>query len=252
MFGEVVRVIVPHVVNKDPLARTFLQARKALTTQQSKPIERETANTAQADFGGMVYQVIVPAYTVMFAFFLINIMARSFISEAANGTLRRLHAAPIGIGQLLIGKTVPFLIVSIVQGLLLFLFGKLLFGMSWGVQPWLLLPVIVCTSLAATTLGLLTAVLVRTDAQVSAYANLLVITLAGLSGCFMPREWLPEMMRQVSLAIPHAWSLIAYDQILNSPNPNLLRIGLCCLMLIVFSAVFFAFGCQRFRRLAVE
>jgi len=252
VLGEVVRVIVPHVVSQDPLARTFLQARKALTTQQSKPIERETANTAQSDFGGMVYQFVVPAYAVLFAFFLINIMARSFISEAANGTLRRLHAAPIGIGQLLIGKTVPFLIVSIVQGLLLFLFGRLLFGMSWGVQPWLLLPVIVCTSLAATTLGLLTAVLVRTDAQVSAYANLLVITLAGLSGCFMPREWLPEMMRQVSLAIPHAWSLIAYDQILNSPNPNLLRIGLCCLMLIGFSAVFFVFGCQRFRRLAAE
>ena len=44
--------------------------------------------------------------------------------------------------------------------------GKLLFGMSWGNAPWLLLPVIVCTSMAATALGLLVATILLFPAWV--------------------------------------------------------------------------------------
>ena len=79
-----------------------------------------------------MYQELVPSYTVMFVFFLVNIMARSFIRERDEGTLIRLRAAPVSVVSLLVGKTTPFFIVSVVQCTLLFVFGKLLFGMSWG------------------------------------------------------------------------------------------------------------------------
>ncbi len=194
-----------------------------------------------------VYQTIVPGYTVMFAFFLVNIMARSFITERELGTLSRLRIAPISAVDVLLGKTLPFLIISLTQTIVLFLFGRLLFGMSWGTQPLLLLPVVFCTSLAATGLGLLIATLVRTDSQVSAYANFLVITLAGISGCFMPRDWLPVTMQNVSLATPHSWALIAYGQALTNDSPSLAVIAQSCAMLCAFSGVFFLAGCWRFR-----
>jgi ABC-2 type transport system permease protein len=194
-----------------------------------------------------VYQTIVPGYTVMFAFFLVNIMARSFITERELGTLSRLRIAPISAVDLLLGKTLPFLVISLTQTVVLFLFGRLLFGMSWGSQPWLLLPIVFCTSLAATGLGLLIATLVKTDSQVSAYANFLVITLAGISGCFMPRDWLPVTMQNVSLATPHSWALIAYGQALTNDSPNLGVIARSCGMLCAFAGVFFLTGCWKFR-----
>jgi ABC-2 type transport system permease protein len=183
----------------------------------------------------------------MFVFFLVNIMARSFLGERSLGTLRRLQMAPIRSSDVLLGKTVPFFVVSLIQTGLLFLAGRLLFGMSWGHRPLLLIPVIVCTSLAATMLGLLTATLVKTDSQVSAYANIVVITMAGISGCFMPREWLPEVMQQVSLATPHAWALMAYDQLLSREFVDLRLVGQCCLALLGFAVVFFTLGWCRFR-----
>lgn len=194
------------------------------------------------------YQFLVPGFTVMFVFFLVNIMARSFLHERELGTLRRLRLAPIRPASLLLGKTIPFFIISLVQTALLFVFGRILFGMSWGPQPWHLVPVIVATSLAATALGLLVATLVRTDAQVSAYANLVVIGLAGISGCFMPREWLPEVMRDASLATPHAWALIAYHQLLVRETPNLGTVYASCGWLIAFTVLFSALGAWRFRR----
>src|SRR5581483_5055497 len=96
--------------------------------------------------GNIIYQTLVPNFMVMFAFFLVNVMANSFITERKLGTLRRMQVSRVGPGQLLWGKTWPFLIVSVVQSILLFISGKLMFGMSWGTYPATLLPVILATS----------------------------------------------------------------------------------------------------------
>jgi ABC-2 type transport system permease protein len=197
--------------------------------------------------GNTTYEEIVPSYTVMFVFFLVNLMGRSFIAEREIGTLRRLRAAPISGWSILLGKTLPFLTVSLIQTAILFLAGKLIFGMSWGTAPWMLLPVIVATSCAATGLGLLIATLVKTESQVSAYATFTVIILAGVSGCFMPRKWLPDVMQQISLATPHAWALIAYDELLSAPSPSVAIVWQCVGMLLAFAAGFFILGGWRFR-----
>lgn len=194
-----------------------------------------------------VYQEVIPGYTVLFVFFLINVMARSFIHESALGTLRRLRIAPVRPTSLLVGKTLPFLFVSLVQTALLFLFGKLIFGMDWGPKPGLLIPVIFCTSLAATSLGLLVATLVTTESQVSAYANLVVITTGLISGSMFPRDWLPDVMKSISLITPHSWALMAYDQLLSvKQSPDVAIIMQCCVALIGFTLLFFAIGTVRF------
>jgi ABC-2 type transport system permease protein len=97
-------------------------------------------------------------------------------------------------------------------------------------------------------MGLLIATLVRTDSQVSAYANFLVITLAGISGCFMPRDWLPAIMQSVSLATPHAWSLIAYHEALTSQTPNITEIGKACGVLTLYAAILSTLGCWKMQR----
>jgi ABC-2 type transport system permease protein len=88
---------------------------------------------------------------------------------------------------------------------------------------------------------------IRTDSQVSAYGNSLVILLAGISGCFMPRRWLPELMQDVSLATPHAWALIAYDEILGHANVLRMEVAKSCVSLVGFAMLFFLVGWLRFR-----
>ncbi len=197
-----------------------------------------------------IYDRLVPGFTVMFTFFLVNVMARSFIAERDLGTLRRLRIAPLTPAGLLIGKTLPYLLVSLLQSATLFVFGRLTYGMTWGEQPLLLLPIIFCTSLAATSLGLLIATSVRTDSQVASYSNLIVISTAGIGGCFVPRDWMPELMKEISVITPHSWSLIAYLEAMTNPQPDVAVIAQSCLVLLGFSALFFAAGCWRFRSLA--
>ena len=220
-----------------PSERT--QAEQTQAGQQKSETDREKSDA---------YRQLVPGFTVMFVFFLVNIMARSFIHERQLGTLNRLRIAPLSPSSLLIGKTAPFFIISLIQTAVLFLAGRFVWGMTWGVQPWLLLPVMVTTSLSATALGLLVATLVRTDSQVSAYANVVVITMAGISGCFMPRDWLPESIQLLSLSTPHAWALIGYHEILSAEAPSLGVVTQSCGILLGFSLLFFLLGCLRFGR----
>ena len=255
VFTKVMQTIAGPVIKKNTkLARQILLARSKSAGDPEDEVVPDDSGDMSADlpsgaknFNSIVYQTVVPGYTVMFVFFIVTFMARSFIGERDLGTLNRLQLAPVSRAGIMIGKTVPFLIISLVQTALLFLAGRMLFGMEWGARPWLILPVMLCTSLAATSLGLMVAAIVRTEAQVSAYGNFLVLTMAGISGCMMPRNWQPEWMQQVGLVTPHSWALIAYDQILNRPSPEIAVVSKCCLILLAFAAAYFSIGWWRSR-----
>ena len=75
----------------------------------------------------------------------------------------------------------------------------------------------------------------------------LVVAPPMSSGCFMPREWLPEIMLKISLITPHAWSLMAYEQLLARQFVDVTVVRHCCLMLLTYSAIYFALGWWRFR-----
>ncbi|MFQ5731095.1 MAG: ABC transporter permease, partial [Planctomycetaceae bacterium] len=124
-----------------------------LRTESVELLPETPDDDAESGGDANVYQVLIPSYTVMFVFFLVNIMARSFLQERDLGTLRRLRMAPISAAGLVAGKTIPFLVISLVQTGLLFVAGKLLFRMTWGPVPWMIIPVIFATSLSAVGLG---------------------------------------------------------------------------------------------------
>ena len=69
--------------------------------------------------GTIRYQVLVPSYTVTFAFFLVLTVGWLFVAERRHGTLVRLRAAPLARWQILLGKLIPCLVVSLFQGFFL-------------------------------------------------------------------------------------------------------------------------------------
>ena len=206
---------------------------------------QDEGGTGLLRHGAARYQVLVPSYTVMFAFALTLVVGWLFVSERRRGTLKRLRAAPVTRGALLLGKFLPSMLLAVFQGVFLLAAGKLVFGMAWGPASWPvagqalgLLPVVLTTALAAMGLAMLVAAAARTEMQVAIYGSVLVLALGLISGCVVPREWMPEQARQVSLVTPHAWALDAYRQLLLSPDPNLTVVARSCLVLSAFGAGF--------------
>ena len=195
------------------------------------------------------YQTLVPSYTVTFAFFLVLTVGWLFVAERRHGTMVRLRAAPISRGQVLLGKMIPCFAISLVQGFTLLLCGKLVFGMSWGAEPWMLVPIVFTTSFAAVGLAMLVAGLAKTETQVAVYGTLLVLVLAGLSGSMMPREMMPEGMREISRVTPHAWALNAYEQVLHPDKPAVDHavVWQACGVLVLFGVAFNALAWWRLK-----
>lgn len=208
-----------------------------LTKSQSKETSKDNVSEYKPEGalpkrGDLRFQVLVPGYAVTFAFFLVLTVGWQFVAERRQGTMVRLRAAPITRFDLLAGKSIPSLMISLFQGFFLMSAGWLIFGMSWGERPEWMLAVIVSTSIAATGLSLLIASLAKTETQVAVYGTLTVLVLAGIGGSMMPRELMPETMRMVSHITPHAWALDAYQQLLINPEPNINIVSTACLVLV--------------------
>src|SRR5688500_17218805 len=182
--------------------------------------------------GAIRYQLLVPSYLVMFAFFLILTVGWLFVSERRQGTMKRLRAAPVRRGAIVVGKLIPCLVLSLFQGFFVLLAGWAIFAMSWGPHPGWLALVVVATSLAAMGLAMLVAAVARTETQVVIYGTLLVLVLAALSGSLMgDRSLMPEQMQTLSRITPHAWALDAYRQLLTNPVPDLTKVAIACVVL---------------------
>jgi ABC-type multidrug transport system permease subunit len=218
----------------------------ALTKEREIVTDKSGNNVAFAEDGngwlkrgGSRYQLLVPSYLVMFAFFLVLTVGWLFVAERRQGTMKRLVVAPLTKVEILIGKMLPCLFLSLFQGFFLLGAGKLLFDMSWGSQPLWLIPVVIATSFAAIGLAMLVASVARTETQVAIYGTLLVLVLAGLSGCLMAgRSFMPEQMQRLSRLTPHAWALDAYLQLLTNPAPVMETVYLACAVLIGFGLGF--------------
>jgi ABC-2 type transport system permease protein len=197
--------------------------------------------------GGEHYKHLVPMFVVMFVFFLVLIAGWVFVAERRQGTLRRLHTAPLTRGHILMGKMVPCFALSVGQTLFLLLASRVLFDVRWGPAQWplaeqiaWLLPVVLCTSLAAMGLALLIASVARSELQVAIYGGVLVLVLAVVGGCVLPREMMPEATQFVTRLTPQGWALEAYRELLGGSanyQPNVGLVSRACGVLAAVGGV---------------
>jgi ABC-2 type transport system permease protein len=193
----------------------------------------------------------VPAWTLFGIFFIASLLAGSILEEKKLGTFRRLLAAPVSRGGVLLGKLVPYLLLNLAQVAVMFAVGLLVLPLVGAPRlvvsnPVAVAAISIAASLSATGLGLLIASLAKTPEQIGGLGTLLVVTMAALGGVMVPSGAMPDVMRKIGLATPHAWALAAYEDVLvrgAGLSSVLPEIG----ALLAFAAVFYAVAVARFR-----
>jgi ABC-2 type transport system permease protein len=100
--------------------------------------------------------------------------------------------------------------------------------------------------LSATGLGVLLAAIARTESQISGIGTVALWVMGAVSGAFIPRFFLGDMLGAVGKFVPHYWAAGAYVDIfvrgqgLAGIAPELAVLG-------VFTALFFGVGLCKFR-----
>jgi ABC-2 type transport system permease protein len=196
-------------------------------------------------------QIGVPGFAVLFIFLTAQITARSIYDEKKTGTFRRLLAAPLGKWRMLIGKLIPNFVVVVAQVVVMFTAGMFLLpligldALRLGKDPIALVLLVLSIALCCTTLGILIASVARTEAQIGGIAGLVLWVLAFLGGSFIPLFLVNESMATIGQLTPHFWAVTGFYDLLTR-GQGLAAILDSILVLLGFSAAFFAIGAWRF------
>jgi len=136
-----------------------------------------------------------------------------FLRERQRGVWCRMRAAPISLGCVLTAKALATAIIALLQVLVTFGFGYLVFGVTvtGSMIGFILLALAACALAAAT--GLLVAAIGGTEARARSVSILVILGVSMLGGLWMPAFLLPEWVREASLSLPTAWAMRGFGAV---------------------------------------
>ncbi|MCJ1806697.1 ABC transporter permease [Flavobacterium columnare] len=181
----------------------------------------------------------VPAWTLFAIFFIVVPLSINIVKEKSQGTFIRLITNPVSYSTVILGKTITYLIICVIQFWLMMLIGLYIF-------PYLNLPqldisgrfllmnlVTICAGLAAIGFGILLGTIATTQEQSAPFGATSVVILAAIGGVWVPVFAMPKIMQYISHISPMNWGLNAfYDVLLR--NTGLLSILPNLILLILF------------------
>jgi ABC-2 type transport system permease protein len=167
--------------------------------------------------------------------------AITLVSWRQDKLLRRLRLAPINVGSVVLARVGVSLAVAIVQ-LAAFLAIATLpyFGLKLSAYWWVAIPVVLCGTLAFMAIGLLVGSFAKTQQAATAVANLIILPMAFLGGAFIPLDYAPAWIREVSYAMPLRYLVIGMQDVMargEGPASALPAIGILLGLAAVLTAI---------------
>ena len=157
----------------------------------------------------------VPGFGI--TFLLIDMLwglSIALIDERDWGTLERLRVNGAPVPGMLIGKLTARFLIGLIQMVVLFAFGWMLFGISLGQSaPMLLLPA-AAISFAAAAFGLVVACVARTRDSVLPIGSVAAMAMSAIGGCWWPLDFEPAWMRSLAQWMPTTWTMQAFNDLM--------------------------------------
>jgi ABC-2 type transport system permease protein len=114
------------------------------------------------------------------------------------------------MGGLLLGKWLFIALIGILQLTVMFLWGRLAFGLDLFHHLPGFFVMTTVTAAAAAGFGLMLATVARTRAQLSGMSTIVILTMSALGGSMFPRFLMSETMQKFGLLTFNGWALDGY------------------------------------------
>ena len=157
----------------------------------------------------------VPGFSVMFVMMGVLFgVAFGLHDEREWGTMTRLLIAPIPRMAILGGKLLARFLVGLLQLVLLFLYGHLLFDLSLGSAPVALGLVMAAVVFCMTGFSMLVAAFARTREQVIPLGLTVIMIFCALGGCWWPLYHMPPWLQQVAQLSFTTWAMEGFHDVI--------------------------------------
>ena len=115
---------------------------------------------------------------------------------------------------LLGGKLLARFVVGLIQLVLLFVYGHLVFGLSLGRAPVALALVMIAVVFCMTGFSLLVSAFTRTREQVIPLGLTVIMVFCALGGCWWPMYQMPPWLRQAAQLTFTTWAMEGFHDVI--------------------------------------
>lgn len=241
-------VIVAHesrLARRDPFSILVLLVFPVITTAFLKPAFRPAlVENGFAHANGA--EQVVPGQAVMSAFFVVSLVSFSFFAEHGWATWDRVRASRATSLEIIAGKSVPRVVIAMVQLGALLVAGVVVFDLHIQGSPLALAPLIVAFSICLVLLGVCVTALCRTAQQAGAFAYLGMVLFGAIGGAFVPIDVLPGWARAVAPVTPTYWAMRGMRTVILDGG-GMGGIALPCAVLLGMAGLFAIVALRRFR-----
>lgn len=158
---------------------------------------------------------MVPGIAAMLVTMVIALVSCfSLVHERETGTLEQLLVTPVGLGQVLLGKLLPYWFVGALEFLFAIEVARLFFGIPLTGTFTVLLLLVVAYSLSSVALGLAIGTLVKSRQQALFLIYFLMVFFILTSGFLMPIEGMPQWTQTLTYGNATRHFLLAVREIL--------------------------------------
>jgi ABC-2 type transport system permease protein len=162
--------------------------------------------------GTGAFQPGAQSQLILFMFLTSLTAATQLILTRQLGVSRRMVAAPVRVGTILVGETLGRFAIAMLQGVFIVLLSAALFGVGWG-DPLAATTVVVLFALVGTGAAMVVGVFASNVDQAGAVGIMAGMLLGALGGAMVPLELFPEPVHTIAFLTPQAWAVTALREV---------------------------------------
>ena len=194
----------------------------------------------------MGFDYTAPSNLVLFVFISTLAGASVIVISRRLGVTRRMLSTPTPARSILLGFALGRFSFAFAQGLFILVIGTAFFGVDWG-DPFAALLLLLALSAVGMSAAMLMGAVATTEDQPGTIGPPLGIALGMLGGCMWPLAVVPEFMRTLGHAFPHAWAMDAWIELVSN-DAGLADIVPNLAALLAFTAVLLPLATWRLQR----
>jgi ABC-2 type transport system permease protein len=188
----------------------------------------------------------IPGVIASIAFLIpIILTAQAIVREREIGTLEQIMVTPIRSWELMLGKTLPFALIGLLDVIMIALIGVFWFEVPLRGNPLVLLSGAVLFLMSSVGVGLFISTICSTQQQAQISTFFFTMPAFTLSGFAFPIENMPEWIQYLTYANPLRYFLVIIRGVFLKGNgldilwPQMLALGILGTLMILLSSLRF-------------
>ncbi|MFD9128957.1 ABC transporter permease [Kitasatospora sp. NPDC059571] len=140
----------------------------------------------------------------------------TLISWRTKRVLRRLRLAPVSIGAVVGARVAVSVLVALGQTAIFLVVATMpFFGLKLTGQWWLVIPLVLCATIAFMSIGLVTGALAKTEEAANGINQMIILPMSFLGGAFFPLDGSPGWLQTVSKVLPLRYLVTSSQSVLS-------------------------------------